>query len=76
MSDQDEVAARYVAVADMWTDMPEAKPRQRVMAVSDRVPVTVTRDGKLHFDGDVKVDDYSAAKYAAIRREGRDGTGS
>lgn len=68
-----ETAANYVAVEDMWTDMPEAKPRQRVRSNSGRVSVIVTKDGKVHADGDVELDDYSAPKYADIRKEGRDG---
>lgn len=71
----DEIAAHYEATYEGWVDMPEARPRSRCRARTDRVDtergVFVMLDGSLRYDKtDVKVDEYVGDKYAAVRAEG------
>jgi hypothetical protein len=59
--DQPDIAARYVADSNYWTDMPEASPRARVMVEEGQpqVVVWVLADGKLMHAGDIVIDtDY------------------
>lgn len=69
-----DIAVEYRAQLDTWTDMPEARPRQRcrLKAGDDRDPrVFVMTDGELRFDKtDVQVDGYPGEEYAAVRAEG------
>ena len=67
--------ARYRVVSDYWTDMPEAQPRARARVAQGRpdAEITVTSDGKLHYDQSdgVEVDTYQAPGLAAVRAEKR-----
>jgi len=69
-----DIAARYIATDQWWTDMPEAKPRARAR-VADGLPealIVVTLDGELHYDQDagVEIDRYEDPAYAEVRAEG------
>ncbi len=69
---EEQVAARYVAVSDHWTDMPEANPRARVKTDKGEAPVIVDTQGRIHVDADagVEVDTYQDPVYEALRLEG------
>lgn len=56
-----DVAARYEANPEYWVDIPEADPRCRLRSTSGTVvPVTVTKDGALHYDKErAEYSDYS-----------------
>jgi hypothetical protein len=70
----DRVAARYTIAEDVWTDVPEARPRARVRVSEGEgvATVTVDVDGGLHWhpSRDVVVDRYEGDGYAAVRAEG------
>lgn len=68
-----EIAAQYVADADGWVDMPEARPRARCQLKpgDDRDPrVFVMADGELRYDKtDVVIDVYPGEQFAPLRAE-------
>jgi hypothetical protein len=67
--------ASYVIIADVWTDMPEAKPRARARVKNKRpdAELTVEDDGTLTFsaDADIEIDTYDGPKYKDVREEVR-----
>lgn len=70
-----DIAATYLADADCWADMPEARPRARCRlkpgGQNRNGQVFVMVDGQLRYDtADVLIDEYAGAKYAEVRAEG------
>jgi hypothetical protein len=67
--------AKYTVVTDIWTDMPEAKPRARARVKNKRpdAELTVEDDGTLTFsaDADIEIDTYDGPKYKDVREEVR-----
>jgi len=64
--------AKYTVVADIWTDLPEAKPRARARVKNNRpdAELTVEDDGTLTYDQSaVDIDTYQSAKYKDVREE-------
>jgi hypothetical protein len=65
--------AAYTVIADIWVDMPEAKPRARARVKNNRpdAELIVEDDGTLTFseDADIEIDTYGGPKYVDIRKE-------
>lgn len=65
----------YTITPEVWTDMPEAKPRARAR-VEEGFPnaqITVTLAGALEYDDDagIVIDRYEDPKYEDVRNEVR-----